>query len=425
MERYYERLAWTVLLVSFTLCIGLAIGIPLSIQSYVRHSHIGALVSLDAQQPESNILVRCPGETALVGVVDRQDNLCNGREGAQISASSNKGLLTFRTRASPMTILATVQMYPGARIIVQQARAPRFISLSAEPHRIMVLVETGRIRVDVPSNLLHALLVQIYTPHAHVKLTSSGSISIETNTNETQVITREGQVTVTALANGSTRVLETAQRIVVLKDNSLTEIQTAERNLLTGHSDLREPLGSVWKPYTVPPQIPTESPGEAKNLVVEDRQVIELARIGIGHAETGIVQEINRDIRDFRSLQLRLVLRVLQQDVPVCGTLGSECPVMVRIDYVDEEGSLRSWLQGFYVLPDFNAVNPDFCVTCSTRSPHIRITGGAWYIYDSPNLIPLLGQIGAPPVTLKTIWIYASGHTYQSQIAEVELSGQE
>jgi hypothetical protein len=47
-----------------------------------------------------------------------------------------------------------------------------------------------------------------------------------------------------------------------------------------------------------------------------------------------------------------------------------------------------------------------------------------WYPFDPPNLIPTLKQVGPPPVTLKSIWIYASGHTYQSQVAEVQLLGE-
>ena len=168
-----------------------------------------------------------------------------------------------------------------------------------------------------------------------------------------------------------------------------------------------------------------ESRGAATNVSVEGRQALDLSRIGQGFAETGVKQDINRDIRGFGSLQLRIVLRVLQQDVPLCGTAGTECPVMVRLDYVDDNGEPRFWQQGFYYLPDPNNFNPEFCNTCNPRNIHIRTVSGVWYSFESDNLIPIMTRAGAPPVFLKSISIYASGHTYQSQVDEVELVGQE
>jgi len=199
----------------------------------------------------------------------------------------------------------------------------------------------------------------------------------------------------------------------------------AARNLLSGYSDFRDPLGTAWKVYTLDPQIAGESRGEATNVSVEGRQALDLSRIGQGFAETGVKQDINRDIRGFGSLQLRIVLRVLQQDVPLCGTAGTECPVMVRLDYVDDNGETRFWQQGFYYQPDPNNFNPEFCNTCNPRNIHIRTVSGVWYSFESDNLIPILTKVGAPPVFLKSISIYASGHTYQSQVDEVELVGQE
>lgn len=424
MRQNYERLAWTVLLISCALCFMLGVGVPLAVQSYVRHSYTGQFFALDVQ--EGNLLVTCPNADVPIAVVKSQDDLCQGRENIRIVAGGgDRGLLHIRSRSAVTITLSSIQIARDTQLWLKRATTPRFPRLSAEPDTALVHLDSGSIRVTVPSNLARAMQFEVFTPQAHVQL-SEGSVSVEVTDRGTQVIGREGEAVVKSLSDGSTAQLSPAQRVVVPKGSSVTEVMPAEWNLLAGHSDFREPLDTTWKPYRVPPQIADEPWGDVTNLVAEGRRVVDFLREGKGHAETGIVQDINRDIRDLRSLQLRIVLRVLQQDVPVCGTLGTECPVMVRLDYVDETGTLRSWQQGFYYLPDTNVpANPTFCVTCNPRNEHLSIASGQWYPFESENLVPILKQAGPAPVLLKSISIYASGHRYHSQVAEVELLGQE
>lgn len=424
MNRNYERLAWMVLLISFAVFVMLAVGLPLTAQWYVRYSYTGQIVSLDVQ--EGNLLVMCPDADVPIGVINRQDDVCQSREGIQIAAGpTDQGLLNIRSRAALTTTLATVQIYRGSRVTLRQATTARFPRLSAEPDHVTMRMNSGRIRVTIPPQLARPMVLQISTPQALIQI-SEGSVSVEVNHQETQSIVREGKALVVSQAGQSGVELLPAQRVVVPNGGSVSSIFAAERNLLAGNNDFREPLDTVWKVRTELPQIASESPGEVSVLSAEGRQAIDFSRVGNGHAETGVVQEINRDIRGFLSLQLRVVLRVLQQDVPVCGTLGTECPVMVRLEYLDEGGTLRSWQQGFYYLPDSNLpANPPFCVVCSPRNDHIRVVNGQWYPFESGNLISILDKSGPPAVFLKSVAIYASGHTYQSQVAEIELTGQE
>ena len=422
MRRNYERLAWTVLLLSFAACLVLAIGTPLAIQWFVRYSYAGQRLMLDVQ--EGAPFVTCSDTNVPFPATSHQDNLCLGRENIQITTGpTDQGMLHIRSRTAVTATLSSVQIYRGTQLWLQQATTPRFHSLSAEPDHVTLQINSGRIRVVVPSNLARALLFQVVTPQALVQL-SEGGASVEVRNQETQVTVGEGKAFVVAIANKSVVELAAEQRVVVPTGGGVTDVMPAERNLLAGHSDF-ESLGNIWKPYTLDTQIPGESRGDATNVNVDGRQAVDLSRIGQGFAETGIKQEINRDIRGFQSLQLRMTLRVLQQDVPLCGTAGTECPVMVRLDYVDDNGEARFWQQGFYYLPDPNNFNPEFCNTCNPRNIHIRTVNGVWYSYESDNLIPILTKVGSPPVFLKSISVYASGHTYQSQVAEVQLLGQE
>jgi len=423
MRQNYERLAWTVLLLSFAACLVLMIGTPLAVQWFVRYSYTGQFVTLDVQ--EGTLLVTCPSTNVPFPATSRQDDLCQGREYIEITTGpTDQGLLHMRPRNAVTTTLSSVQIYRGTRLQLVRASTPLLSLLSSEPNQVMLRMESGRIRVTAPPNPGRSLLFQVVTPQALVQL-SEGGVAVEVNNQETQVTIGDGQAFVVAKANRSVVQLERGQRVAVPTGSGVTGAMPAARNLLSGYSDFREPLGAAWKVYTLDPQIAGESRGEATNVSVEGRQALDLSRIGQGFAETGIKQDINRDIRGFGSLQLRIVLRVLQQDVPLCGTAGTECPVMVRLDYVDDNGEARFWQQGFYYLPDPNNFNPEFCNTCNPRNIHIRTVSGVWYSFESDNLIPILTKAGAPPVFLKSISIYASGHTYQSQVDEVELVGQE
>jgi len=184
-------------------------------------------------------------------------------------------------------------------------------------------------------------------------------------------------------------------------------------------------LEDNWESYNKGIEIEGEPEGQVQWTEIENQPAVVIEREGEGHAETGISQQLDADISDFDFLQLYLLLRIEEHNVPVCGTYGSECPVMVRIDYRDAYGANREWLQGFYWLLDTSTPgNPSVCVRCSTRNEHIRVSEDIWYPYLSPNLIPLLSQDGQAPTLIKSITVYASGHTYSSAIAEIELIGE-
>jgi hypothetical protein len=131
-------------------------------------------------------------------------------------------------------------------------------------------------------------------------------------------------------------------------------------------------------------------------------------------------------VKDAQSLVLHLQVRVNYHSLSVCGALGSECPVMVRIDYQDAAGSARQWVHGFYALEDPAFTLPYYCTTCPDPSSgdHNRVPEQGWFVYDSPNLMELQPP-ELRPVLIQSVRIYASGHSYDSMVTGVELLAQE
>jgi hypothetical protein len=244
-----------------------------------------------------------------------------------------------------------------------------------------------------------------------------GSYSFDVNNDETQVTVREGLANVSA--QGSAQLLSPQQRTVVKLNSRPSGILSPERNLVV-NGNFRLPLDGTWEVYN-DLQNTNEVSGTVTIQTVGGQRSAVFDRTGAFHAETGIRQTIsNRDVRDFQSLRLHFVVRVSDQDVPVCGQAGSECPLMVRVDYKDENGTDSRFYQGFYAVPDRNGVNPNYNTSSGSRNEHRRIVPNVAYTYDSENLMETL-----KPQQITAIWFYASGHSYRSSVAEVELLGEQ
>lgn len=409
MRRNPERLAWTMLSISLAICVGLAIAVPVALSSYINDSTEVASITLEVQQ--GTALVRRTAVDDPIGVTTELRNL---PDGATIQADPNVlALLTLRAPGTNTTLM-TVQIYGNTSLNITRARSPRF-QPSTQPHHLYIAVNGGRVRVNIAGGLERPVESQIVTPQAEIQA-QEGTYAIDVTNDETQVTVRDGVAAVSA--QGFTQPLGSAQRTVVKLGGRPAGVLLPERNLVL-NANFRQPLSGTWQ-VTHDLQQPNESRGTVTIVSDGGSQVAMFNRVGKYHAETALRQEIDKDVRDFRSLKLHLVVRIIDQDVPVCGQAGSECPMMVRLDYKDKDGTDRSYLQGFYWLTDRSGVNPNYNTTSGSRLEHRSVTRDVPTPYDSPDLIQLLA-----PTQITAITFYASGHSYTASIAEVELLGEQ
>jgi hypothetical protein len=287
--------------------------------------------------------------------------------------------------------------------------------MSTRPHEIELVTNIGRVRVNVAGGDTRPIAATLTTPQARSTL-QAGSYAFEVSNDETQVTVRDGLAQVSA--QGTTQDLTPQQRTVVKLNGPPSGVLSPERNLVI-NGNFRLPLSGTWDVYN-DLQNPREQPGTVKIQTVGGQGSAVFERQGAYHAETGIRQLINRNVRDFASLRLHFVVRVFDQDVPVCGQAGSECPLMLRLDYKDQDGTDRSSLQGFYTRQDGSGANPTYNTTSGSRNEHRRIPPNVAYTYDSTNLMETL-----KPAQITAITFYASGHSYRSSVAEVELLGEQ
>jgi len=391
VRRDPQKVAWAILLASFFVFGTLAVTIPLTIRWWV----ITAATSHDAtlEVISGTVLVRVRGMAPDVGVTSQREI----PEGSVIRTDANsKALLTFFDDSR-------VTIFPNSEVRLIQARSPSF-GLSPRPNVIILEQSAGRIRVGPALPTSRPTDWQLVTPHSQISL-SEGSYSVVVSNEASEIAVRRGEAAVEA--GGRKTILPPGKRVVVALGEGPSDLLPAARNLIV-NGDFSRGL-SGWRPY------PTSAPeglerGEAELTTFEGRQVMRLYRQGKEgvHTEVGIIQEVDQDVSDYLSLQLRLDVRVDSHSLGGGGSLSSEYPVIVRIDYEDEYGSAAHWYHGFYC---HNAQNNP-----TLNGEEIRC--GVWYPYEGTNLLEILEPT---PFYIRSVQIYASGWNYESLVTEVGL----
>lgn len=424
MPRNPERLAWAVLITAFSIFCLLLVAIPIS--AYYLLINAERPLSVTAVLTGGTVLLSRNQSALPEALISEAHDL---PENTLIDTdNASQTVVSFSTPGSNgnTDLLATLQLFANTRLALRQHNTPQF-GFSPNPNRIDLNMQRGRLRVDLldSSTLIRPTTITLQTPQALITLTHPGSYSVEVAADQTQVFVRTGEVTVAAA--GDSLLLTANQRSTIFAGLPPGAPETGVRNLIL-NGDFSRSLSVGWNIFKNR-ATPEATEGEITVLDFQGRRAIHFARFDDNWAELGLRQDINRDIRDLQSLRLQLAVWIVEQSLYNCGSLGSECPVMARIEFTDGTGVRRELLQGFYyrLAPaGTSPAIPTRCVTCPPPTgDHIRIQRGVWFIYESPDLLQTIRNVGFQPVTLNTITIYASGHRFESYVAEIALLAQD
>lgn len=407
MRRNPQRLAWTTLILSFLTCVSAVVLAPLGARWYILNARAPQNVTLEVQQ--GPLRVRMEGRGEPISIAEDRDDI---RESTEVATHSTAGRLVIQAPNPEAPVVTTVQLYDNTDVVLSAARSPRFAA-SRLPHQVALEVRAGRVRVNVSNDDGRGTVVDVETPHGAAAFIE-GSYEVKVNTTTTEIIARYGQATVVNEAGFSVS-LGTEERAIISSEH-ISGPRTAARNLVA-NGDFQLPLDRGWTSYST--QTDPEQPLPTADIITDEgRQVISFHREGTNHAEVGIRQEINYDVRDFAALQLHLAVRVIFEDIlgyGGCGYLSSECPIIIRLSYEDVYGTDGEWYKGFYT----GEPSPDWLLYPWAE----QIPAGSWQTYDSANLMEELAD--APPAFIKSLTIYASGHSFHAMLTEVEVLAQE
>ncbi len=412
MKNNPARRAWFILLGAFSTFCFLTLLIPSSIYWYIITATEPLTTELTSVR--GIVIIGDSGDELTTSVLD--GNSSPMEEGLTVSTDdTSQAILTFSDDSS-------LTMYGDTIVTFHQAQTPRFsfdsnsrFLLISNPTKIIIEVKKGRVRATASRDRAD-LNFDINTPDANVEL-NQGSFSIEVSEKGTQVITRLGEADVIAKNNASV-MLKDGQRAVVGPDIPLSEPLPAAQNLLS-ESNFRPSFTDSWETYAI---VPIEGvTATVDSVIFQNRRVLNLQSDGQDnvHSETGVVQHVNKDVRDFQSLRIFAEVRLVHQSLPGGGQLGSEFPIMLHVAYKDADGNDRDWFHGFYYSP-----SPDnYILYDHPDNSSERIARFIWYPYESVNLLTTLGP--AKPAFIKSIRIYASGWIYDAMVANISLLAEE
>jgi hypothetical protein len=390
-----ERTAWTVLLSAFvTFCI-LVVSVPLGIRWYVINAtstHKTALTAISG-----TILVEERGQARPLAITDGME----ASEGASIKTdSTSQAILTFFDDS-------TATLYNDTQVVLLRTRTPRF-NFSPRPDTIILEIKEGRVRIGAAPAIDSPLYFEVRSPQG-VAVLEEGSYSVEVTDKQSQIVARYGQALATAA--GTTVKLNQGQRTTIAIGGAPADPMPAAQPLVV-NGNFQQDLSVGWRAYNEQGVDGGEVDGEVEIISPGDRRALFFSRVGEdgNHCETGIIQTIDKDIRDFTSLKLHLDVRLIHQSLSGGGYLSSEFPIMVRLDYKDPYGNERFWVHGFYYQ---NVDN--YPIQWGEQIPRY-----VWYPYETDNLLEILAD--TRPTHINAIRIYASGWEYQSMISEVGLT---
>ena len=406
----YERVgrqAWIILWLAFFAFLVIIIGGPLGLNWYIHNATRPMAVRVEPVTGATLILPEDNGDP--IAVVDVQYIGEGDRVRTDQDARAN--LSIFDSPSDPES-LASVQLRTNTEVELLTARRPRF-QRSQLPRQLAISLLSGRARVTSGAQDDRPLEVHITTPQALIKV-SSGSAAIAVTNELTEVTARSGQVSV--IAQGREVVLNKGRRATVAFGEPPSDPQPADTNLVK-NGDFSQPLETAWRVESIVDarDLSNVTFGSVSIVNAGGRNVAYFQRDSQGedanlHSETAIIQDINADVIDADSLIFRFDVRLISQSLPGGGIQSSEFPMMVRIDFIDVNGNPQFWTHGFYMV--------DPVENWPLRDGE-KIPGLVWYAYESPDFMK--SETFPRPAKVVSIRVYASGHNYRSQAADIEL----
>jgi len=419
LSRRPETVAWIVLWSAFLVFCTLAVTIPLGIRWYIQNAT--DLREGVVSEVGRGTLQITPVATGIERVARKGEKV---REGDTVRTEKDStALLSFFDDS------VTVQLLPDSTVTIIRLRTAKF---GARANRFILWVDRAkgdraRARIGVSPLAGTTLHLEVITPQTQqILLSPDGSYAVEVRPGVTQVSTRKGEARVSA--QNSTLLLDEGYATEIVEGQTPGSPQRAIQPLLAAGDFTPLASGAAlpenWVAFSRK-EVADDVEGQVQLVNSDNAGAIQLKH-GSGrnkHTETGIVQEVQWDVSDFVSLRLSLEAQVLYQSLSGGGFLGSEYPLLIRINYKGADGKEYVWARGFYYQ------NPEDYSTTNGRA----VSQNTWYTYTA-ELLPTRsgGPSGSteqvdtagmspPPVHILYVEVMASGWDYESLVRRISL----
>ncbi|MBL8093530.1 MAG: hypothetical protein JNL73_05135 [Anaerolineales bacterium] len=409
--------AWSVIIGAFAVFVALAGGVIYSGYWWLTES----MVSLEIALTGHNVQVQRPNRTQYevnVNSVPVQSRLVTD------SALTNQGQLAFLAKPANGTPdgqapLAVVTLFENTSVEIVQASVPQFPSLNAQDNVIVLRVYTGRIRVTTNVNPERATIIRVVSTVGVTEINEPGaSVSVEVGAARTRTTVREGS----ALLLGANGQLPLApdESGEIQANGQVTGPTENEKNLIT-NGDFAQALEGTWQ-VSAPAPGSGDPPAQVSLATgTSGLPAIRFLSRSFDYNEARVRQDLNLNVSDFTSLRILVDVLIHSQDLYNCGDKGTECPIMLRLVYLDENGNQQQWIQGFYGLYS-PSVGKTYCADCALPRPeHEFLRLNEWTNWQSSELLQELRLVNRPMAILLYIEVTASGHSFDSEVSQIQL----
>ena len=438
-----HHLAWGILLACFALFCLLLIIFLLSANYFIFQSALPMNVILNVGRGTVGLSdLANPGEQ--VGV---NGSVITGGVIIRSDPQSQGTILFMDGEEENERLLASLTLQRNSRVTLINTERPRF-AWSRRGYEIALQDVIGEINVTVTELAGPRMRIHGVTPgRARLQMMGPGTYTIEGASEELRLFNHNGLVWLESADGRQSGNVPVGGQGAVLYEEPRVELRPGYRNLLLDESfsSLGNGSGAAEGRVWACDHDPGDNPPGTHEIVSEfGLQPLRFLRDGgvTTHGRNFCAQNIgqnglNLKAQNYEYLALRVTFSVDHASLGNCGTEGSECPLMLRMDYLDQRyldategqqiddgvvrvvppgGDAISWFHGFYIK-----VREDWPVRCSScLQDHELINEKSWYVYESPNLLTLFAPEPSPE-TIVSIWVYASGHEYDVRIRDVAL----
>lgn len=426
--RHPQTVAWGMLLAAFLVLCGVCAATTAGARWFLLESEVGLTVRLTVSR--GRVDLRLPDGTD-VGV--NRDLVIDATRASFETDSASQGYLTFEDTYSQQ-IVARVFLLQDTSATLVRATRPRF-DFSGNPYRVQLDTSAGKFVVQTEDGANRPLDVQVRSGAGAAQVDQVAGIRAEITGQDILLRADEGSA-VLVMRDGHTRRVLGGQQGALRTDPHGAQAfdvqfwQDRSLNASFGTTlDIEtNPALPVGWACTSQANRQNEPQGSVTRQAVEGRVGLRLERAGQGldHAESRctysfeVAPRVPQDVTPFTSLAIQGRLQIISQDVTTCGIQGSECPIMLELEYLaaGSEDTPSYWRHGFYAVRPTADANPLSCDTC--LQDHERLTSGAWYVYDSGDLFRLLPE-NRRPIRITRLSVYASGHAYDALVTDLQV----
>ena len=393
--RRAERRVWMGLGLAFVVWCGLAAAVLLTINNYRRYATDSPAPILSTER--GTVFY----EGAAGGTQTRARPGMAVEEGGVVEVGDSGGATLDLFDGT------TVRLLPNTRLQPATVRVGKF---NADHTRLSLNLYTGAANFNVAGGLPFGREVTVATPHGVVSL-SKGDYLVWVQEDGTRISSYTGQAK--AELEGTVVRLRDGQRAIFPADGAPRGPLPLAENLILNSDFSRQLQGWTMLDKSEPGRPDVGGTRRLVDDTIAGRtvQALRISRDSPRDAfnETGIVQEIERDVSAYRNVSVSAWIKINHASLSGGGYLGSEFPMMFRLNYIDERGGRPGWMRGFYYANPENrpADNGEL------------IAQGQWF--------PFLGRLSDlpdRPAYIRSIEVLSAGHDFDALVYDVRITAE-